>query len=208
MRNIPRAIRNWLGSRRIPGIAAREGIEHFYHRIQGWFTFQDLYKQQVKHASDGDRFVEVGAWKGRSTAFMAVEIANSGKDIEFYVVDTWEGSREEAHQNDPDLPEIFDVFTGNLAPVSRYYSPLRMPSLAAAHRFEDESIRFVFIDASHEYGSVLQDLEAWYPKVVPGGVIAGHDYMDYYPGVVKAVDEFFGDKVTPLKEQKSWKVVK
>jgi hypothetical protein len=73
----------------------------------------------------------------------------------------------------------------------------RTTSIEAAARISDASLDFVYIDARHDYGSVLEDLNAWFPKVRPGGVIAGHDYLDgrldegLY-GVKSAVDEFFG----------------
>ncbi len=38
-------------------------------RIPGWFTFPQLYSQAVSEAKDGDIFVEIGAWLGRSTGF-------------------------------------------------------------------------------------------------------------------------------------------
>ncbi len=53
-----------------------------------------------------------------------------------------------------------------------------------------ELFQFVYIDGSHEYGPVLADLDAWWPLVADGGIIAGHDYDTNHPGVVQAVDEF------------------
>jgi methyltransferase family protein len=73
----------------------------------------------------------------------------------------------------------------------------RMTSVEAAARAEDHSFDFVYIDARHDYESVKEDLEAWCAKVRPGGILAGHDYVDgdlpqgeFY--VKSAVDEFFG----------------
>ena len=39
-------------------------IKHFYNDIQGWFTFKDLYDLVLRKNSNGNHFVEVGAWKG------------------------------------------------------------------------------------------------------------------------------------------------
>jgi cephalosporin hydroxylase len=55
----------------------------------------------------------------------------------------------------------------------------------------------VYLDADHSKAGVLADLKLWMPKVRPGGVIAGHDYLDGdLPegdfGVRSAVLEFFG----------------
>ena len=38
---------------------------------------------------DNAHFVEVGTWQGNSAAYMAVEILNSGKNIQFDVYDIW-----------------------------------------------------------------------------------------------------------------------
>ena len=91
-----------------------------------------------------------------------------------------------------------------MKPLEKYYTQLRMPSLEAVEKFEDHSLDFVFIDASHEYEDVKKDIAAWIKKVKPGGVIAGHDYyindFDYFPGVKQAVNESFVDKHLQLCE--------
>ena len=73
----------------------------------------------------------------------------------------------------------------------------RATSVEASQRVPDRSLDFVYIDARHDYDSVLEDLEAWFPKLRPGGLMAGHDYADgEFPqgvfGVKSAVDQFFG----------------
>ena len=63
---------------------------HFYKNIQGWMNSgqRKLYEYQVKHATDNSHFVEIGAWKGKSTSYMAIEILHSNKNIKFDVIDT------------------------------------------------------------------------------------------------------------------------
>ena len=160
-----------------------------------WFSYPDLYKSMVKKFPSGSKFVEVGSWKGKSSAYMAVEIANSCKEIDFYCVDTWEGSIE--NKGMEELSRLYDIFLSNMKPVESYYTPLKMKSLDAVSRFGDHSLDFVFIDASHEYEDVKADIIAWLPKIKPGGVLAGHDYyigdFDYYPGVKQAVNEEFSE---------------
>lgn len=169
-------------------------INHIYqepHFGEDWFSYPNLYKNMVERFPSDSKFVEIGSWKGKSSAFMAVEIANSHKNIDFYCVDTWEGSVE--HQGREELSKLFDIFQENMAPLDEYYTSMRMTSLNAVNHFEDKSLDFIFIDASHEYEDVKKDIKAWLPKVKPGGVIAGHDYYvegyDYFPGVKQAVNE-------------------
>ena len=39
----------------------------------------------------------------------------------------------------------------------------------------DHSLDFVFLDASHEYKDVKDDIEHWLPKVKIGGTLGGDD---------------------------------
>jgi hypothetical protein len=58
-----------------------------------------------------------------------------------------------------------------------------------AERILDDSLDFLHLDATHEREAVIQDLEAYWPKVRSGGIISGHDYNDLYT-VKEGVDEF------------------
>lgn len=179
-------------------------INHIYQEPQfgeNWFSYPNLYSEMVKKFPSGSKFVEIGSWKGKSSSFMSVEIANSYKDIDFYCVDTWEGSVE--HKGEYDLETLYETFISNMKPLENYYTPVRMTSLEAAKQFEDNSLDFVFIDASHEYEDVKNDIIAWLPKVKSGGVLAGHDYYieyDYFPGVKQAVNECFNQNEIILNE--------
>lgn len=180
-------------------------MEHFYKDIPGWFQAADLYKSMVDRARGGSYFVEVGAWKGRSAAFMAVEIANSGKKIEFHVVDWFKGSNEAEHRADPAVKEgrLREEFEANIQSVAGMLKVHEMSSLAAAALFANESLDFVFIDASHDYFSVRADILAWLPKVRTGGVLAGDDY-GVFPGVDRAVKELLPGHVNPKWPLWTW----
>ncbi len=73
-----------------------------------------------------------------------------------------------------------------------------MSSVAAAPLVADGWADFVFIDAGHSYHAARADIEAWEPKVKPGGWLGGHDYHPKFPGVIRAVDEWFGERVSLL----------
>ena len=55
-------------------------------------------------------------------------------------------------------------------------SMVRDLSVAAAARFAESSLDFVYIDARHDYVGVTEDLRAWWPKLRPGALFAGHDF--------------------------------
>ncbi len=69
----------------------------------------------------------------------------------------------------------------------------RMLSQDAAPAFADEALDWAYIDASHYYTDVRNDIELYFPKVKRGGFITGDDYgrrgfWDH--GVTRAVNEF------------------
>lgn len=180
-------------------------MKHFYNNIgENWFDFQDIYSRMVDNSTDDSHFVEVGSWKGRSAAHLAVEIFNSDKRIKFDCVDTWNGSVEHLDPNHWSYHEelvsnkdwLYYQFIKNTRRAGDVINPIRTTSLEASSLYPNRSLDFVFLDASHEYKDVITDLHAWYPKIKKGGYLGGHDYGNLEPvhaGVKLAVDEFFGD---------------
>ncbi len=178
-----------------------------YEEIPGWFNFQDVYEQAVARSSDGAVMVEIGAWMGRSTAYLSALIRDSKKDIELRVVDTWRGNENVRVCSDAIAAlgdrDLLNVFLSNMQRLGlrKHVLPVRMDSVAAAATMADQSIDFAFIDADHRYGPVRADIDAWLPKIKPGGVLAGHDYHKA-PGVKQAVGEVFGTAFSVSKD--SW----
>lgn len=175
-------------------------MEHFYQNIHGWFDFQNTYTRMVNEHDDGAHFVEIGTFLGRSLSYLAVEIANSGKKIRLDAVDTWEGSPMEPYQQQQDVVKnktLYENFLKNIEPVKDYVNIVRSDSVEASKQYADESLDFIFIDASHHYEFVKADIDAWYPKLKKGGYIGGHDYVppSRIPhgihGVYQAVNELF-----------------
>ncbi len=194
---------------------------HYYQEIPGWFDFDDLYRGAVDMFRGAPAtFVEVGTFMGRSLAFLGVEIVNQSAQIELVSVDAMgnvELARlDEQHQRAIDRyrgRNLRDVIRENLAPSVAQglrHRHLTLSSLEASREFADESLAFVFIDADHEYESVRCDLEAWWPKVKPGGWFAGHDHTPAFPGVERAVTEFFitGGRNGVRYSRSSWYVFK
>ena len=79
-----------------------------------------------------------------------------------------------------------------LAPYHGRARFIRAKSVDAAKRYQNwlGEPGFIYIDANHEYGHVMADLEAWWPVLKDGGILAGHDFDPTHPGVMRAVQEF------------------
>ena len=85
----------------------------------------------------------------------------------------------------------------------------RLTSEEASNEIEDESIDIVFIDADHSYEGVRDDIMYWAPKVKSGGIVCGHDYdVPRFPGVRKAVLEFFEEKYVQVVSDNVWWIEK
>lgn len=178
-----------------------------YADIPGWFSFQKLYAEQVTRWLDGHfkehaKFVELGSWLGRSTAYMADDLG--GSRIDFYAVDLWDGKLDDNPLARPTVWREF-IFNMKQCGVSEYVKPIRMHTVEAAQFFEDKSVDFCFVDADHSFQSTLDDIRAWLPKMRPGGVMAGHDVN--LSSVLEAAQQAFGaDKVKIDQEQQIWRV--
>ena len=154
------------------------------------------------------RLLGRGAEIGVKLGVYSDSLLNSWRGEELVSVDPWLSA-------DPD--EYVDRSNVSQDEFDRYYAETRerlarhgsrstiwrMTSVEAAARVDDHSFDFVYIDARHDYDSVKEDLEAWCAKVRPGGILAGHDYVDgdlpqgeFY--VKSAVDEFFGERGIPV----------
>lgn len=172
-------------------------MEHFYTRLKGenWFTYPKLYSEIVYKCSYQKKyhFVEVGSWKGKSACFMAVEIINSHKCIKFDCIDCW---LEDS---------VYNEFIENIKPINQFINVIREYSKVASTHYKDNSLDFVFIDAHHTYEAVTEDINYWYPKVKPGGILAGHDFWSnkheqYTSGVNNAVIDRFNDNFKSTEE--------
>jgi hypothetical protein len=168
-------------------------MEHFYEKIQGWFSFPDLYSHVVKTFPDGSHFVEVGVWKGTSSAFMGVEIVNSGKNIRFDCIDPFIPVGDEIPEYKITHEDLKNEFINNMKPLEGRYTLYPLGSPEVTKKYKEKSLDFVFIDGSHKYEDVVKDIKAWMPKLKKGGILSGHDYSSAWPEVVKAVNDVLGE---------------
>ena len=157
---------------------------------ENWFSYGPLYSAIVNSAPNNAHFVELGSWKGKSAAYMAVEIINSGKNIKFDCVDAWSYT--------PYVPnqailgdDLYNIFIENIKPVSHIIKVVRDTTVGAASNYKDQSLDFVYVDADHSHDAVVADIEKWLPKVKVNGVLAGHDYKSR-KSVKSACESVFG----------------
>lgn len=163
-------------------------LAHFYETIPGFFWFEEAYTRLLETLPKDrpSRWVEIGSFQGRSAAWLAVEVANRGLDTQIHCVDSFESWEADGIPQGAALEELFRE---NTAPVADRLQLWPMRSTVAAQEFAEGSLDVVFVDGAHDYESVRDDIAAWWPKLRPGGFMAGDDFM--MRPVMQAVTERF-----------------
>lgn len=149
--------------------------------IEGWCDYGQFYRAVAATIPNGGSFVEVGSWFGQSIILLAQELQNLGKTAMLYCVDTWKGEQNQpAHVATVASHggSILEKFKQNVrdAGVADMITIIEGDSAESAAHFQDGTLDGCYIDAAHDYDSASKDIAAWYSKVKPNGIWAGHDY--------------------------------
>ena len=143
-------------------------------------------------ASKASFIVELGCWKGRSTAAL---IDNSSGIV--WTIDNWSGATDPTDATSQEvrdrgsemiLSEVLNTFAGDLK-VNKLHI-VEMDSVVGANYLlhtVGPMFDFIFIDGDHSYERVLSEIKVCLKLLVPGGLISGHDYG--WLGVRNAVSE-------------------
>lgn len=132
---------------------------------------------------------KLGAELGVRRGHFSVYLVDNVPGLSMIAVDTWaqEGISQnyERYKHDNNYKVVLDRFECRPIEIKR------MLTHDAAKEVPDGSLDFAFIDASHEYEAVLQDIDDWRPKVKD--MLLGHDWER--ASVRQAVHERFGHNV-------------
>ena len=143
-------------------------MKNNYKEIDGWCgqEITQLYDKAIKEANDGSVFVEIGCYKGKSTCYMIDAIKNSGKKINFFVID-----------NFSTLGNVKQEFEENLGEERlKSITFINDDSVEASKHFSNSSVDFIFIDTDHNKNQLVREINSWNDKVKNNGLISGHDY--------------------------------
>jgi hypothetical protein len=173
--------------------------------LQGWGSEDPQFEKLIAQLRP-QMILEVGTWKGASAIHMAKILKKLGlHSARIVCVDTWLGALEFwTNHKDPDryqslrlkngYPSVYYTFLANvvLSHQQDVIIPFAAPSSLAARFFRMHGIQFplVYIDGSHEYEDVYNDLVGFWPCVSSGGALFGDDFTPRWPGVIRAVAEF------------------
>lgn len=163
--------------RRYPGMpkGTRPSIAHVAHK------FRDLPPRSLVGA-------EIGVYEGDHAAII---LAALHPDV-LYLVDPWSAYEVQGEYGawmrrtrgqaafdkwtGKDWESVYAKVTERFRNQQRRVKVRRVRSNAAASVVGPATLHFAYIDGSHEYNQVKRDLDIWYTRIMPGGVLCGHDY--------------------------------
>ena len=142
----------------------------------------------------GGDVVEIGSWQGRSTSYLARACKESGNG-RFFAIDHFRGNagKEDSYQiRDASGVSIKQRFSDNMTRIglSDDLTVIDASSQQCTDQFENNSIRFLFIDGDHTYEGVQSDLQSFLPKLKSKSIIVFDDFKPGFSGLIAAVDEY------------------
>ncbi len=139
------------------------------------------------------KIVEIGSFKGKSTVFLAKALQKTNSSQKLFAIDPHINTRD--NQVVPNYQESssYAAFMENLekAEIKHLVQPIVKTSVEAAKQWNDK-INLLFIDGSHKYEDVQNDLKLWLPHLTKKGIVIMHDTKPTgaFPGVRKAMNEY------------------
>ena len=204
-----------------------------YDEKHDWDNFRDgnrvlqahVILDRVKRCASGD-YAELGTYQGNYARIIYSQMVEG---TSLYCFDTFTGFPEISVQkelgttghavsvgtfSDTSQAKVEHAIAGRTSPPRLVLRAGEFPATFVG--LEDRQWRFILLDADL-YAPIKAGLEMFWPRLVPGGFILCHDYLSGYPGVRKAVDEFFDplgivpvpwpDRVGTAVVGKSWNAI-
>lgn len=172
----------------------RRRLEEALAGVEGWLTADEAWLlHEAARLGPRPFVVEIGAHKGRSTIALALGLQARGEgrvlSIDPYacVVD---GESGDARRR---------AFVRNLeqAGVADRVSSRRSYSHDVAADVAPASVGALFVDGSHDYDDVLQDIDDWAQTMADGGLVLLNDPV--LPSVSWALRDRVGRRGSPLR---------
>ena len=157
-----------------PDLEPGESIDGLIHPREGLL----LYVLGRRSAQLGNA-VEIGAYKGRSTWYLAKALEDARSPYKVISIDPHDEPEPRASYfetiGESGLRERVDPRVGRSHDVAATYG--------------DEPIGMLWIDGDHSYEAVKQDFDDWFPRLAVGGWLAIHDTVNNWHGPTKLARE-------------------
>lgn len=133
-----------------------------WKEITGWFNYRKIYDLFIKECKKNDIIIELGSLNGKSTCYLSSRAKMARKGIKIVSIEK-------------EISEKRKEFNLNTtkAGVADIIYPISAVEEIAINNIKKESIFAIFIEENQTKESLLERIINWYPKISPGGVIAG-----------------------------------
>jgi predicted O-methyltransferase YrrM len=177
----------YLLTRKTPGRA--EDVEGLIPASTG-----QLLEKLARKVPEGQRVVEIGAYTGRSTAFLARGSAAGRCGLPVLSIDPHGMAGAEMGRGGRFAGEhVRATYLRNLADVGALPHVEAVRALSSRASLPREPIGLLWIDGDHSRAAVVEDVRRWAPLVAPGGFIVFDDYGTHHPGVNDVVHRMMKD---------------
>jgi len=169
----------------------------------GYETGKKIQKEMIRHRIELMKLLPknpVIAEVGCAEGLFSKDLLDAGAGL-LYMIDNW--GHIPGVKGDGNFPQEwhdknYADAMNRVKPYAKIFKPLgeervvvlKGLSTQMAVHIPDKSLDMVYLDAAHYEDGVIADLKVYYPKVKPGGIIAGHDYLNDDYGVKSAVHYF------------------
>jgi hypothetical protein len=146
---------------------------------RGWAKYGRNELAQLMGEAGFKTGAEIGVASGKFSEILCKSIPN----LKLYSIDPWTAynyvKQARCDKRYLEAKHRLDAYDVEL---------IKKTSMAACGDFENESLDFVYLDGCHSFDYIMTDLIIWEPKVKIGGMVAGHDYYEFFQsGVIDAV---------------------
>ncbi len=175
-------------------------------KIPGWMPESELktLEQLALTVPPYGTMIEVGSFCGRSSWCWAKSVHPT---VKVKCLDIWDpsqhpfhppaviGESEEFHQ-DFGVANSLDEVTGSLENFKQYTTDC--PNIeafqgASPYDFKswpEQSANLIFLDGVHHNPTFCDDLNFWFWRLIPGGILCGDDFARTHPDVIWTVQDF------------------
>jgi tetratricopeptide (TPR) repeat protein/GT2 family glycosyltransferase len=169
--------------RHLAAVEAARGIEGWLSDVEAdLLVAASVYAASRLPAGERAAVVEIGTYCGKSTVVIGSTFEMLGAPVTVHAVD-------------PHLDYHFGRFADTYAIAADNIAQRGLNGRVQIIRARSTDLEWstpivlLFVDGLHDYEHVLADFRHFAPHVVPGGLIAFHDYFEHCPGVKQCINE-------------------
>ena len=151
-----------------------------FDKIEGHFELDrgaKVYDEISGKLPNNANIVELGCYLGKSTYYLIQKLKERDLKFNLDVVDVFE-NKLSTDNNSKYKEDFLNTFKKNMGSDLSYIRNIHKNlTHNAVNLYKDNSLDFIYVDASHREKDVLNDILLWFPKLKSGGTMAGDDWQ-------------------------------